>query len=76
MRRRRPEGTGSGSKDGARFDLAHTPPGLDRPLADELLEPCAIYAPEVVSLARDGLLHAAAHVTPEEGDVRGGQAAA
>ena len=46
-----------------RFDLAHTPPGLDRPLADELLEPCAIYAPEVVSLARDGLLHAAAHVT-------------
>jgi len=46
-----------------RFDLAHTPPGLDRPLADELLEPCAIYAPEVVSLAQDGLLHAAAHVT-------------
>jgi phosphoribosylformylglycinamidine cyclo-ligase len=46
-----------------RFDLAHTPPGLDRPLADELLEPCAIYAPEVVSLARDGLVHAAAHVT-------------
>jgi phosphoribosylformylglycinamidine cyclo-ligase len=46
-----------------RFDLDHTPPGLDRPLADELLEPCAIYAPEVVSLARDGLLHAAAHVT-------------
>jgi phosphoribosylformylglycinamidine cyclo-ligase len=46
-----------------RFDLDHTPPGLDRPLADELLEPCAIYAPEVVSLARAGLLHAAAHVT-------------
>ena len=46
-----------------RFDLDHTPPGLDRPLADELLEPCAIYAPGVVSLARDGLLHAAAHVT-------------
>lgn len=46
-----------------RFDLTHTPPGLERPLADELLEPCAIYAPEVVSLARDGLLHAAAHVT-------------
>ena len=33
------------------------------PLADELLEPCAIYAPDVVALARDGLLHAAAHVT-------------
>jgi phosphoribosylformylglycinamidine cyclo-ligase len=46
-----------------RFDLDHTPPGLDRRLADELLEPCAIYAPEVVSLARDGLLHSAAHVT-------------
>ncbi len=46
-----------------RFDLDHTPPGLDRTLADELLEPCAIYAPGVVSLARDGLLHAAAHVT-------------
>ena len=46
-----------------RFDLDHTPPGLDRSLADELLEPCAIYAPELVSLARDGLLHAAAHVT-------------
>jgi phosphoribosylformylglycinamidine cyclo-ligase len=46
-----------------RFDLGHTPPGLDRPLADELLEPCAIYSLEVVSLARDGLIHAAAHVT-------------
>jgi len=45
------------------FGLADTPPGLDRPLADELLEPCAIYAPEVVSLARGGLIHAAAHIT-------------
>jgi len=45
------------------FDIGETPPGLDRPLADELLEPCEIYAPEVVSLARDGLIHAAAHVT-------------
>ncbi len=45
------------------FDLGDTPPGLERPLADELLEPCAIYAPEVVSLAREGLIHAAAHVT-------------
>jgi phosphoribosylformylglycinamidine cyclo-ligase len=45
------------------FDLGDTPPGLDRPLADELLEPCAIYAPEVVALARDGLIHASAHVT-------------
>ena len=47
----------------AAFDLDDTPPGLDRPLADELLEPCVIYAPEVVSLSRDGLIHAAAHVT-------------
>jgi len=45
------------------FDLGDTAPGLGRPLADELLEPCAIYAPAVVSLARDGLIHAAAHVT-------------
>ena len=45
------------------FDLGDTPPGFDRPLADELLEPCEIYAPEVVSLARDGLVHAVAHVT-------------
>jgi phosphoribosylformylglycinamidine cyclo-ligase len=46
-----------------RFDLDHTSPGIGRTLADELLEPCAIYAPDVVSLARDGLLRAAAHVT-------------
>jgi phosphoribosylformylglycinamidine cyclo-ligase len=44
-------------------DLAATPPGLERPLADELLEPCAIYAPGVTALANDGVLHAAAHVT-------------
>jgi phosphoribosylformylglycinamidine cyclo-ligase len=45
------------------FDLDDTPRGLDQQLADELLEPCAIYAPDVVALAGDGLLHAAAHVT-------------
>jgi phosphoribosylformylglycinamidine cyclo-ligase len=44
-------------------DLDGTPEGLDRPLADELLEPCAIYAPDVVRLAGAGLVHAAAHVT-------------
>jgi phosphoribosylformylglycinamidine cyclo-ligase len=44
-------------------DLDDTPAGLGRSLAAELLEPCAIYAPDVVALARDGLLHAAAHVT-------------
>jgi len=36
---------------------------LERPLAEELLEPTAIYAPLVLALARDGLVHAAAHVT-------------
>ncbi len=46
-----------------RYPLEETPPGLSRPLGDELLEPCTIYAPLVLSLARDGLLHAAAHVT-------------
>jgi phosphoribosylformylglycinamidine cyclo-ligase len=43
--------------------LDERPAGLGRPLAEELLEPCAIYAPAVVSLAREGLLLAAAHVT-------------
>src|SRR4029079_15050120 len=46
-----------------RYDLMDTPEGLTRPLADELLEHCAINAPVVLSLARDGLLHAAAHIT-------------
>ena len=46
-----------------RYPLDQVPAGLDRTLADELLEPCAIYAPEVLSLADDGLLHAAAHIT-------------
>jgi phosphoribosylformylglycinamidine cyclo-ligase len=44
-------------------DLDDAPSGLDRSLADELLEPCAIYAPGVVALARERRLHAAAHVT-------------
>jgi phosphoribosylformylglycinamidine cyclo-ligase len=38
-------------------------PRLGRSLAEELLEPTAIYAPLVRSLARDELVHAAAHVT-------------
>jgi phosphoribosylformylglycinamidine cyclo-ligase len=46
-----------------RVRLDETPGSLGRPLADELLEPCAIYAPDVLALAGDGLLHAAAHVT-------------
>jgi phosphoribosylformylglycinamidine cyclo-ligase len=43
--------------------LDAVPDGFHRSLADELLEPTAIYAPLVVSLARGGLVHAAAHVT-------------
>jgi phosphoribosylformylglycinamidine cyclo-ligase len=46
-----------------RYDLTDTPEGLARALVDELLEPCAIDAPVVLSLARAGLLHAAAHIT-------------
>ncbi len=38
-------------------------PELGRSLADELLEPCTIYAPEVLAMHREGLLHAAAHIT-------------
>jgi phosphoribosylformylglycinamidine cyclo-ligase len=43
--------------------LDEAPTGIGRPLADELLEPCAIYAPAVLGLARDGLVRAAAHIT-------------
>lgn len=46
-----------------RFALDATPPGLDRTLGEELLEPTVIYAPLVLSLSRKGLVHAAAHVT-------------
>jgi phosphoribosylformylglycinamidine cyclo-ligase len=46
-----------------RYDLATTPPGLHRSLADELLEPCTVHAPVVLRLARAGLVHAAAHIT-------------
>jgi phosphoribosylformylglycinamidine cyclo-ligase len=49
-------------EDGA-HTLGEIVPPLERPLADELLEPTAIYAPLVLSLARAGLVHAAAHVT-------------
>jgi phosphoribosylformylglycinamidine cyclo-ligase len=44
-------------------ELAIAPPAIGRMFADELLEPCRIYVPEVVALRRAGLVHAAAHVT-------------
>lgn len=47
----------------AGYALDEVLPRLGRPLVDELLEPTAIYAPLVLSLARAGLVHAAAHVT-------------
>lgn len=47
----------------AGYRLEDALPRLGRTLADELLEPTRIYAPLVLALAREGLLHAAAHVT-------------
>jgi phosphoribosylformylglycinamidine cyclo-ligase len=47
----------------AAYELDDVLPRLGRTLADELLEPTAIYAPLVLALARDRLVHAAAHVT-------------
>jgi phosphoribosylformylglycinamidine cyclo-ligase len=46
-----------------RYELSEHVPELGRSLADELLEPCAIYTRDVLALRRAGLLHAAAHVT-------------
>ena len=46
-----------------RLPLEEVVPELGRTLADELLEPCAIHTPDVLALHRDGLLHAAVHVT-------------
>jgi phosphoribosylformylglycinamidine cyclo-ligase len=46
-----------------RFTLDASPPELPGSLGEELLEPCAIHAPDVLALHRDGLVHAAAHVT-------------
>jgi phosphoribosylformylglycinamidine cyclo-ligase len=47
----------------AGYALDDVLPRLGRSLADELLEPTTIYAPLVVALAREGVLHAVAHVT-------------
>jgi phosphoribosylformylglycinamidine cyclo-ligase len=46
-----------------KFELGDTATDLARPLADELLEPCAIYAKDVLALTRDWLVNAAAHIT-------------
>jgi phosphoribosylformylglycinamidine cyclo-ligase len=47
----------------AGLDLNAVPEGLDRPLADELLEPTLIYAPVVLDVAARGLIRSAAHIT-------------
>jgi phosphoribosylformylglycinamidine cyclo-ligase len=44
-------------------ELAVAPPALGRTFADELLEPCRIYVPDVLALHRDRLVRAAAHIT-------------
>jgi phosphoribosylformylglycinamidine cyclo-ligase len=49
--------------DESGFELNDVLSPLERPLVDELLEPTRIYAPLVLALARDGLVHAAAHIT-------------
>ncbi len=49
--------------DDGGYRLEDVPPRLGRPLVDELLEPTTIYTPLVLGLAREGLVHAAAHVT-------------
>lgn len=49
--------------DSGTYELSSVPDGLSRPLAEELLEPTAIYARLVRSLAHDGLVSAAAHIT-------------
>jgi phosphoribosylformylglycinamidine cyclo-ligase len=46
-----------------RYQLDASPPDVGRPLADELMEPCVIYAPHILALAKDGLINAAAHIT-------------
>jgi phosphoribosylformylglycinamidine cyclo-ligase len=46
-----------------RYELSAVAPELGRSLADELLEPCAIYSRDLLALRRAGLVHAAAHVT-------------
>ncbi len=47
----------------AGYELDEVLPRLRRPLVEELLEPTVIYTPVVLPLAREGLVHAAAHVT-------------
>ena len=49
--------------DSGAYTLDDTPPEIGRRLVDELLEPTAIYAPFVPTLAAEGRIAAVAHVT-------------
>ena len=51
------------SRAGGALDLAAVPPGLGRPLGEELLTPTRIYARDCLALADDCDVHAFAHVT-------------
>jgi phosphoribosylformylglycinamidine cyclo-ligase len=45
------------------LDLAAVPPGLDRPLGEELLEPTRIYARDCLALAAGAQVRTFAHIT-------------
>jgi phosphoribosylformylglycinamidine cyclo-ligase len=49
--------------DAARLELDQVPPGLERPLADELLEPTRIYVRPALEMLRELEVHALAHLT-------------
>jgi len=51
------------SQAGGALDLAAVPPGLGRPLGEELLTPTRIYARDCLALAAECDVHAFAHVT-------------
>jgi phosphoribosylformylglycinamidine cyclo-ligase len=53
----------SGSQAGGTLDLGAVPPGLERPLGEELLTPTRIYARDCLALADECDVHAFAHVT-------------
>lgn len=46
-----------------RYDLKETPPGLERTLGDELLEPTRIYVKPVMEMVREMEIHGLAHIT-------------
>ena len=49
--------------DDKKLSLTDTPQGLDRPLADALLEPTRIYVKSVLPLAKTSVIKGGAHIT-------------